>query len=138
MVSRLSKDDKIDFIIEALSKYIQEDLEQTLAKLQQDISDFNDARAAKVAGVHTTAQSDDSGDQDGNNLENLIKVICKDIQRVDLTTEVLGDYMKKAENIQKLQEVIGIIRNTFLDIFGQIKTLGESDISSAVVNLFQI
>lgn len=121
MVARLSKDDKIDFIIEALSKYIQEDMEQTLAKLQQDISDFNDARAAKVAGVQTTTQSDDSGDQDGNNLENLIKVICKDIQRLDLTTEVLGDYMKKAENIQKLQEVLGIIRNTFLDIFGEIK-----------------
>jgi hypothetical protein len=55
LVARLSKDEKIDFIIEALSKYIQEDMEQTLAKLQQDISDFNDARAAKVAGVQTTA-----------------------------------------------------------------------------------
>jgi hypothetical protein len=43
----------------------------------------------------------------------LIKVISKDIQRVDVTTEVLGDYMKKADNIQKLKEVLDIIRNTF-------------------------
>jgi hypothetical protein len=47
----------------------------------------------------------------------LIKVISKDIQRVDVASEVLGDYMKKADNIQKLQEVLDIIRNTFLDIF---------------------
>lgn len=91
-------------------------MEQTLSKLSQDINDFNDARASKLAGVQTT-QIDDSGDQDGNNLENLIKVISKDIQRVDVATEVLGDYMKKAENIQKLQEVLEIIRNTFMDIF---------------------
>jgi hypothetical protein len=87
-------------------------MEQTLSKLSQDILDFNDARAAKLAGVQAT-QIDDSGDQDGNNLENLIKVISKDIQRVDVATEVLGDYMKKADNIQKLQDVLDIIRNTF-------------------------
>jgi hypothetical protein len=92
-------------------------MEQTLSKLQQDIKDFNDARAAKVADVQAS-QIADSGDQDGDNLENLIKVISKDIQRVDVTTEVLGDYMKKAENIQKLQEVLDIIRKTFIDIFG--------------------
>jgi hypothetical protein len=91
-------------------------MEQTLSKLSQDINDFNDARASKLADVQTT-QIDDSGDQDGNNLENLIKVISKDIQRVDVATEVLGDYMKKAENIQKLQEVLEIIRKTFMNIF---------------------
>lgn len=73
-------------------------MEQTLSKLSQDITDFNDARASKLPGVQTTT-IDDSGDQDGNNLENLIKVISKDIQRVDVATEVLGDYMKKAENM---------------------------------------
>ena len=91
-------------------------MEQTLSKLSQDITDFNDVRASKIAGVQTN-QIDDSGDQDGNNLENLIKVISKDIQRVDVATEVLGDYMKKAENIQKLQEVLEIIRKTFMNIF---------------------
>lgn len=137
MVARLSKDDKIDFIIDALSKYIQEDMEQVLSKLSQDVKDFNDARAAKLAGVQTT-QIDDSGDQDGNSLENLIRVISKDIQRVEVATEVLGDYMRKAENIQKLREVLDVIRNTFMDIFDQIKSLGESDISGGYVNLYQI
>ena len=68
----------------------------------------------------------------------MIRVISKDIQRVEVATEVLGDYMRKAENIQKLREVLDVIRNTFMDIFDQIKSLGESDISGAYVNLYQI
>ena len=84
-----------------MTKFIQEDIEQTFSKLSQDIKDFNDSRAAKVATVQVS-QNYDSGDQDGDNLENLIKVISKDIQRVDATAEILGDYMKKAENIKKL------------------------------------
>jgi myo-inositol-1-phosphate synthase len=91
-------------------------MEQTLSKVSQDISDYKAARSAKSNDAQT-AQIDDSGDQDGNNLENFIKVISKDIQKVDVATEILGDYMKKAENIEKLKEVLDIIRSIFKDIF---------------------
>ena len=117
LVARLKGADKIDFIIVALTKFIQEDMEQTLSKVSQDIKDLNEARAAKVAPDQST-QNDDSWAYDGENLENLIKLISKDIQKVDATTEILGDYMNKDKNIHKLQDVLDILRKTFQDIFG--------------------
>jgi hypothetical protein len=128
------KDGKIDFIFEGLKNYIQEDIEQTLSKVLQDVKYFNDTRAA----IFAATLHDDNEDQDRIDHEIFIKLISKDIQRVDATAEVLGDYMKKDENIQKLQEVIELVRKTFMDIFAEIMLLGESDISSAFENLYQI
>lgn len=128
------KDGKIDFIFEGLKNYIQEDIEQTLSKVLQDVKYFNDIRAA----IFAATLHDDNGDLDCIDLEIFIKLISKDIQRVDATAEVLGDYMKKDENFQKLQEVIELVRKTFMDIFAEIMLLGESDISSAFENLYQI
>lgn len=69
-----------------MTEHIQKDMEKTLALMERDIKDFLNER--EVVGE----QDDD--------IENLIKVISKEIRRVDVVIELLGDYMLKDENIK--------------------------------------
>jgi hypothetical protein len=69
-----------------MTEHIQKDMEKTLALMDRDIKDFLNER--EVVGE----QDDD--------IENLIKVISKEIRRLDVVIELLGDYMLKDKNIK--------------------------------------
>lgn len=107
-----------------MTEHIQKDMEKTLALMERDIKDFLNEREVL-------------GEQD-DDIENLIKVISKEIRRVDVVIELLGDYMLKDENIKQLQVVLGIISKNFNQIFDKIKSLGKGDISSALEKLYEI
>ena len=96
----------------------------TLDMMEMNLNIFLNAR--KIEG-----EKDDD-------IENLIQLISKGTQKVDVVIEVLGDCMKKDKNIEKLQEVLGIISKTFNQILDKIISLGKSDISSALEELYQI
>jgi hypothetical protein len=68
-----------------MKEYIQKDMEKTLDMMKMDLKVFVNAR-------------DIEGEQD-DEIEKMIKVISKGTRKVDVVIEVLGDYMKKDENI---------------------------------------
>jgi hypothetical protein len=68
-----------------MKEYIQKDMEKTLNMMKMDLNVFVNAREIE-------------GEQD-DDIEKMIKVISKGTRKVDVVIEVLGDYMKKDENI---------------------------------------
>ena len=54
----------------------------------------------------------------------MIEVISEDTPRVNVVIEVLGDFMEKDKNKERLQELLGIIKKTFNEIIDKIESLG--------------
>ena len=68
-----------------MKEYIQKDMEKTLDMMKMDLKVFVNAREIE--------------DEQDDDIEKMIKVISKGTRKVDVVIEVLGDYMKKDENI---------------------------------------
>lgn len=105
-------------------------------KISERLSDF---KAPQPQGAAQADQSQLGGDlDDSDSLESIIKVVSSELIKIDVISEILGDFFKKQEAGEQVKVVIGEINQTFQDLLANIKYLGETDTAGALVKLFDI